>query len=90
MKSELKTHFQDKQIEGTIDEISETPSFLKSLISSTKRFVYDSENNMLKTNFPNDDESIALNELLKNKPLEIKEIPLAEVKSIEHWTYEQM
>lgn len=82
--------FTRKTLNGTLDELSNNPVFLKSLINSSDKFEYNEEKKVLTTKYLSKDESIALNELLKVKVFEIKEIPMSEVEGIEHWTYEQM
>jgi hypothetical protein len=79
-----------KTLKGTFEELSNNPIFLKSLVNSSDKIEYDEDKGELRTKYPSKDESIALNELLKQKVFEIKEIPISMVENIEHWTYEQM
>lgn len=82
--------YMGKTLNGELNELSNNPIFLKSLINSSDQFEYDYDKMILTVKYPSIDELIALNELLKIKVFEIKEIPISMIENIEHWTYEQM
>lgn len=83
-------NFNGKKLNGSLEELSTNPIFLKSLINSSDALDYDEEKMVLTIKYPSKDVLMALNELLKFKVFEIKEIPIALVENIEHWNYEQM
>jgi len=89
-KAKENLNFMTKTLKGTFEELSNNPIFLKSLVNSSDKIEYDENRKELITKYPSKDESIALNELLKEKVFEIKEIPISMVENIEHWTFEQM
>ncbi len=87
----LPTLLRRKKIEGTLEEISESPVLLKSLINSSDKLLYNETQKVLSmTRTLHEDEAIALNELLKEKLFEIREIPMSEVENIENDCYEIM
>jgi hypothetical protein len=76
-------------IHGNLEELSETPSILRSLIENSSCMNYDGEKKQLTIQYLPDREAQALNEMLRKKVFEIKKIELEEVESISHWVYEQ-
>jgi len=89
-KAEENPNFTIRTLNGTLEELSNSPILLKSLINSAYGIEYDEEKKVLRTKHLSTYESIALNELLKVKMFEIKEIPMSTVENIEHWIYEEM
>ncbi len=86
---ELPYQFNNKKFEGTLEELSETPIVLNTLIESTEELSY--EGNILNVKGQlSAENSIALHELLKEKFYEVKPFNLSEAREIEHWQYEQM
>ena len=90
VKSQLSGILSHKEISGSLAELSNTPSFLRSLINSSERLMYDENKSVLTTRFLKDEEAVALQELLKEKVLEIKALDLGSVKDISHYQYEIM
>lgn len=69
-------------LEGKLEELSQQPSMLKSLIRQSQSLTYNAEKNILEVKcfYYFLDEFTSLNALLKDPIFEIKSIPLAEAK----------
>lgn len=90
LKSQLRNYFMNKTFVGAMDELSDNPAFLQSLINSSDKLSYNEQEQTLSSKYLSEDQAVALNELLKVKGFEIRSLPLAEVQDIDHWTYEEM
>lgn len=90
VKSKMNDLLEKKEIKGTLREISHSPLLLQSLINHSNTISYDKDKKLLTTNYINQNEAIALNELLKDKLFEIKEIPMSMVENIDNWAFEEM
>ncbi len=89
-KNHLSGVLSHKEISGSLSELSSTPAFLRSLINSSERLNYDEDKSVLTTHFLKDAEALALQELLKEKVMEIKALDLGSVRDISHDQYEIM
>lgn len=75
---------------GSLEELSESPVLLSSLVNTSNQIEYDVDQKELRTKFLQKGDAIALHELLKEKAFEIREIPLAEVQRIDPEIYERV
>jgi len=89
-KKYLKSFLGRKTFAGTMSTLSETPMLLHSFVNNTSSVAYDEEKQCLTTNYLQEDEALALHELLKDKVFEIRTMSLAEVDAIDHMAYEIM
>ncbi|MEM9919580.1 MAG: hypothetical protein AAF990_15890 [Bacteroidota bacterium] len=87
---QLRHFLINQKWQGTLSSLSDQPIILRSLINSSDKISYDDENKELSTKYLSEKDGIALNELLREKVMEIKQIPLSEVEGIDHWTYTEM
>jgi hypothetical protein len=70
-------------LKGTLDELSESPGILKSIISKSKCIKFNESKNVIKISAAGADEIFALNEVLKKPIFEIRILSLEEILKIE-------
>lgn len=80
----------ETEIKGKLDDITDMPTILQSLIKSSYAITYDEVNESLSIKNMMDEEWASLCTLLKNKPFEIKLLNFEDVKNCEHWAYDSM
>lgn len=78
------------EIVGSLEEITDMPIILRSLISSSTSINYDEDEEKLSLNGLSNTEWASLCTLLKEKPFEIKLLGMEDVKNIDHSNYEAM
>lgn len=89
--SKIRELLNRSEFKGSLDEISTNPTFLKYVIQNSNQIEYDESEQILKTKYlQKHEEALALNELLKNKVFEIREIPLEQAAGFDHLSYEEM
>jgi hypothetical protein len=80
----------ETEIKGKLEDISDMPTILQTLIKSSYAITYDEVNESLTIKNMMDKEWASLCTLLKNKPFEIKLLNFEDVKNCEQWAYESM
>ena len=76
---------------GTLSELSNHPVLLKGFINNVRGIEYNEEEKELNIKYGiKPDELIGLNELLKEKVFEIREIPISRIEHINQWHFEEM
>lgn len=87
---ELFRYFlQDKSLTGTLEELTEQPSILMSLIQQSNSLRLDQNKATLEIDYYlNGDDLISLNALLKQPIFEIRTLSLSEAKKIPHTPFE--
>ncbi len=80
----------DAEIRGRLEEISDMPIILQTLIKSSNAITYNEETEILTIGNMIDNEWASLCTLLKTKPFEIKLLSFDDVKDCEQWAYESM
>ena len=82
--------FNGTEIEGKLEEISDTPIILQTFIESSSNISYDESRESLTIKSMWIKEWASLYTLLKNKPFEIRVLNFEDVKNCEQYAYECM
>jgi hypothetical protein len=80
----------ETEIKGKLEDISDMPIILQTLIKSSSAITYDADKEVLRLRNMLDKEWASLCTLLKIRPFEIKLLSFDEVKTCEQWAYECM
>lgn len=78
------------EVKGSMEEITDMPIILRSMIASSKSITYNEEEKKLTFNNLMDKDWASLCTLLKEKPFEIRILTFEDVKNFEQWNYESM
>ena len=90
-KKWLQSSLLDKPLKGQLEQLTEQPSILMSLINQSNSLKYDPKNAILEIHYClQGEELISLNALLKQPLFEIRTISLSEAKKISHTPFEDM
>lgn len=85
-----KTSPNETKIKGKLEDITDMPVILKTLISNSNSISYDEVEEVLTIKKAQNEEWASLCTLLKNKPFEIRLLSLEDVQNYEQDAYESM
>ena len=87
VEDELGYAMKDHKMKGTLEELSDTPELLASFMETEPDLYYNEKSKILKYKGKNPDTARALNELLRDKPFEIRKLNLEQLRQIESSLY---
>lgn len=87
VEDELGYAMKDHKMKGTLEELSDTPELLASFMETEPDLYYNEKSKILKYKGKNPDTARALNELLRDKPFEIRKLNLEQLRQIENSLY---
>lgn len=91
IKESLPDFIWDKPLQGKLEDLTEQPSILMSLIDQSDSLKYDPKNAILEIDYRlQGEELISLNAILKQPIFEIRTISLSDAKKIPHAPFEVM
>ena len=73
------------KIKGNVDDITDKPALLNSLIESNKKLTFDSEKGKLKIKNYSPSALLAVNELLKKPLFEVRELTADQIEELESY-----
>jgi len=88
LKENLEEFAEDEswdKIKGSIDELTDKPALLNSLIESNKEITFDSNKSLLKIKSYFPSALLAVNELLSKPLFEIRELTAAQIEEFESY-----
>jgi hypothetical protein len=87
----LSYHYSEKILKGTIEELSDNPTLVRSLNEGDRLFQYFEGEAYIQLNYrPDGEDLIALNALLKEPLFEIRTLSLEKASQIPHEAFEIM
>ena len=79
----LEVEWEDIELQGSLEALSETPAVLRNLINSVDEFEYDEDEGVLRLGYPETAHIVSLNALLREPLFEFRELSLDEILDIE-------
>lgn len=80
---DIQLDWEGFEMQGTLEDLSDNPNVLRQFIDSVDEFEYDEEGNVLRFEYADTRDVVALNALLREPIFQVRELTVDEIRQIE-------